>query len=204
MRTPASGAVLGSYLDRLVAGTLAPAVHIDLVDAVQSSGSAALEARLEAYQKARAADTLATAFRPGLITGGDARRGREVYVENVAAQCSRCHSLRGRGADVGPNLSSIGTTLSREQLLEALIDPNARIAPGFGTVSLKLRNGQQVDGTLRDETDTHLAVMTGTLQRIAKTDVADRTNPISAMPPMGLLLKPREIRDLVEFLSTLK
>jgi quinoprotein glucose dehydrogenase len=47
-------------------------------------------------------------------------------------------------------------------------------------------------------------LMAGTLQRIAKTDIADRTNPVSAMPPMGLILKPREIRDLVEFLSTLK
>jgi hypothetical protein len=41
-------------------------------------------------------------------------------------------------------------------------------------------------------------------QRIAKTDIASRTNPVSAMPPMGSLLKPTEIRDLVEFLSRLK
>jgi hypothetical protein len=41
-------------------------------------------------------------------------------------------------------------------------------------------------------------------RRIAKTEIAQRTNPVSAMPPMGALLKPREIRDLLAGLSTLK
>nr|MBA2603449.1 hypothetical protein [Acidobacteriota bacterium] len=59
----------------------------------------------------------------------------------------------------------------------------------------------------REETDTHVVVLTGTPpvpQQIAKAEIAERTNPVSAMPPMGLLLKPREIRDIVEYLSTLK
>jgi putative heme-binding domain-containing protein len=108
---------------------------------------------------------------------------------------------------VGPNLSNIAATLTREQLLDSLIEPNKRIAPGYGTVGVTLRNGQRVDGTLREETDTHVVLMTGDPQverRIAKTDIAERTNPVSAMPPFGLILKPREIRDLVAFLSVLK
>jgi putative heme-binding domain-containing protein len=108
---------------------------------------------------------------------------------------------------VGPNLSTIGATLSREQLLEALLEPNARIAPGFGTVGVTLKNGQRVDGTLREETDTHVVLLVGTPpaeRRIPKAEIADRTNPVSAMPPFGLILKPREIRDLVEFLSVLR
>ena len=199
--------LLASYLDQLEAGTLAPEVRIDLVDAIQSSGSTQLEARLEAYRTARSADSLATAFRDALLTGGDSRRGREVYTDHAAAGCPRCHSMFGRGADVGPELTRIGTTLRREQLLEALLEPNARIAPGFGTVAIKLKSGQQIDGMLREETDTHVVVMAGTPpveRRIAKTDIAERTNPVSAMPPMGLLLKPREIRDLVAFLGMLK
>ena len=198
---------LGAYFEQLVAGTLPSEVHIDLVDAMQATGSTLFASRLEAYQKARSAESLVAAFRSGLLTGGDTDRGGQVYTDNAASQCSRCHTLRGRGADVGPNLSTVGATLTREQLLEALIEPNARISPGFGTVSFKLRNGRQVDGTLRDETDTHVVVTTGTAaveERIAKSDIAERTNAVSAMPPMGLILKPREVRDVVQYLSTLK
>jgi hypothetical protein len=49
--------------------------------------------------------------------------------------------------------------------------------------------------------------MTGTPpaeRRIEKSEIAERTNPVSAMPPMGALLKPRELRDLVAFLGMLK
>ena len=47
-------------------------------------------------------------------------------------------------------------------MLEALTAPNARVAPGFGLVNIALRNGQQVSGTLRDDTVTHVVVMVGT------------------------------------------
>ena len=92
-------------------------------------------------------------------------------------------------------------------ILESLLEPSARIAPGYGTVGITLKNGTRVDGTLRDETDTLVVLMAGTPpaeQRIAKTDIAERTNPVSAMPPVGLIVKPREVRDLVAYLSTLK
>jgi putative heme-binding domain-containing protein len=207
LKTTAAYQLLGRYVDQLVAGKLAPELQIDLVDAVQSGESQSLHARLESYQKAREAETLLDAFRPALLRGGQPLRGREVYTDNAAAGCPRCHSLGGRGADVGPNLTNIGSTLQREQILQALLEPNARIAPGFGMVSMKLKNGQQVDGTLREDTDTHVVIVAGTPpveQRIARTDIASRTDPVSAMPPVGQLLKPKEIRDLVEFLSRLK
>ncbi len=207
LKTADSRRLLGTYLDELGAGTLAPELQVDLLDAVQTDAAPPLVARLEAYQKSKKADSLVAAFRGALASGGDARRGQRVVTENPAAECTRCHSIGGRGADVGPNLSNIGSVLTREQLLASLIEPNARIAPGYGTVGVTLRGGQRVDGTLREETDTHLVLMVGdppAERRIAKADVAERTDPISAMPPFGLILKPREIRDLVEFLSLLK
>ena len=127
--------------------------------------------------------------------------------QNPLAECTRCHAIRGRGADVGPELSKIGATLTRDQLFEALVEPNKRIPPGFGTVGVTLKNGDRVDGTLKDETDTEIVVVTGTPatpRRLKKSDIAERTDPVSAMPPLGLLLKPREVRDLIEFLSGLR
>jgi quinoprotein glucose dehydrogenase len=207
LRSAESRRLLGAYLDDLEAGRLASELQVDLVEAVRADGAAALETRLEAFQQARGAHTLVDALRPALLAGGDARRGQQVAFQHPAAECSRCHTLKGQGSDVGPDLTRIGSILTREQLLEALVEPNARIAPGYGTVTVTLRSGEVVSGTLREETDTELVLVTGdppALRRVSTAEIAQRTDPVSAMPPMGLLLTPREIRDLVEFMSTLK
>jgi putative membrane-bound dehydrogenase-like protein len=207
LKSVESRRLLDTYLDDVTAGRLVPELQVDLIDAVQADGSEALTRRLDAYQKSKDADTLVKAFREGFLRGGDARRGRQVMIQNPAAECSRCHALRGSGADVGPDLTRIGATLTREQLLESLAEPNARIAPGFGMVAVTLRDGQRVEGTLRGETDTEVSLLAGTPaveRKIPKADIAERSNPISAMPPLGLILKPRDVRDIVEFLSTLK
>lgn len=199
--------LLLSYLDRIGTGEVPVAVQLDIVDAAQSSGSAALKARLDAYRQARSAETLALAFRDTLVAGGDAKQGRRIFSENPAAACTRCHTVGNEGSDVGPNLTRIGATLSREILLQALVEPNARIAPGFGMVDVTLRNGERVSGTLREETGAELVLLSGTPaaeRRIPKTEIASRTNPVSAMPPAGQILKLRDVRDLVEYLSGLK
>ena len=199
--------LLRRYTDTLIAGRLAPELQIDLLDAVQEDGSAELQAQIDAFVRVRQADSLVTAFRDGLLRGGTARAGREVFAQNPTAECTRCHAVRGRGSDVGPDLSRIGSVLSREQLLESLVDPSARIAPGYGLVGITLRDGTRVDGMLREEDATQLTLMVGTPaieRRIPKADIAERTDPVSAMPPLGLLLEPREVRALVEYLASLK
>jgi putative heme-binding domain-containing protein len=199
--------VLGSFLDELEKGTVPVAAQLDLVDAVQASGAPALTSRLEAYQKARGADSLLTAFRPALLAGGNPNAGRTLFLEQPAAQCSRCHSLRGGGSDVGPTLNQVGVRLSSEQILQSLLEPSAVVAPGYGIVTLTLKSGDKVSGMLKRDTETAVVLSVGdppVERTIARSEIVSRTDPISAMPPMGAILKPREIRDIVAFLGTLK
>jgi quinoprotein glucose dehydrogenase len=107
---------------------------------------------------------------------------------------------------VGPPLDGIASRLGRTDLLEALVSPSARIAPGFGAVAVTLRNGQRVEGVLHEETETMVTVEDGAnvRHRLEKSAIASRTNLPSAMPPMGALLTPVEIRDVIEYLGTLK
>ena len=207
LKSPESRQVLQGYVDQLNAGTLPAELQVDLLEAVQADGSEALAKGLETYRTAKKADTLVQAFAEALSKGGDFRGGQRVVTDNPAAECTRCHTIRGRGSDVGPDLTRIGSTLTRPQLVESLLAPNARIAPGFGVVSITLKNGDKADGTLRSETDTEVVLLTGTPpveRKIAKADIASRTDPVSAMPPLGLILKPREVRDLVEFLAGMR
>ncbi len=45
--------------------------------------------------------------------------------------CSACHDLEGSEADIGPDLAGIAGRMSREAIMEAILDPNAEIAEGY-------------------------------------------------------------------------
>jgi quinoprotein glucose dehydrogenase len=70
-----------------------------------------------------------------LLEGGVAARGRELFLHHGGAECLRCHRLAGLGGVVGPPLDGIAGRLSRRELAEALVRPDARIAPGFAAPS---------------------------------------------------------------------
>ena len=110
------------------------------------------------------------------------------------------------GGNAGPRLNGVATRLSRPQLLEALINPSARLAPGYGTVTLQLKNGKTISGVLEEETKGSLVVKAGDQGKevVPKDQIAKRTNAASSMPEMRYILSKKEIRDVVSFLSTLK
>jgi putative heme-binding domain-containing protein len=142
----------------------------------------------------------------GSLLGGDPNRGARIFYGNQTAQCIRCHAYGDYGGSAGPRLNGVASRLTREQILESLIEPSARIAPGFGTVSLELTNGKKVNGILQEEKSNGLLIKIGdkpdTL--IVKENISKRTDGMSSMPPMRFLLTKKEIRDLVSFLATMK
>ncbi|HMB93080.1 MAG TPA: HEAT repeat domain-containing protein, partial [Rhodothermales bacterium] len=200
LQTTEANAVLEAQLDQLVAGTLRPEIQLDVMEAVDSSGSAPLTTRLEQYREARPDDDLVAVYREAL-EGGDPREGAQIFYRNESAQCVRCHAVGDYGGGVGPNLLGIGSVLSREQLLESLVDPSARIAPGYGIETVTLENGQTLSGTVRQETASQLIMLVDEEERrIDKAEIAQRQHAPSSMPPMGSVLTRRQLRDLVAFL----
>ena len=121
--------------------------------------------------------------------------------------CVRCHKVAGRGGDVGPELSKIAKEKDRKYLLESIIDPNRAIAKNFESVMLRTDDGVVISGVLKRETDDSIQVMTaeGRLLDIDKQIVEARKKGRSAMPEdLHKRLTPLELRDLIEYLSTLK
>jgi putative heme-binding domain-containing protein len=207
-KVPGNEAVqaLGRIADRLPTGKLDPGVQLDLLEAMQATKADAMQQRLDQLKVGRDLSNVGTAFPEALRAGGSLIRGRQVALQHPAAQCGRCHAIGESTAEVGPKLVGVGTRLTRQQLLEALISPSARLAPGYGQVTVTLKNGQKLEGTLRDESATTIAIQDTTrgLQQVQVDDIAGRTNGVSAMPPMNQLLTPREIRDVVEYLASLR
>lgn len=179
-------------------------LNLELGEAIQATKSAELVQQFKAANAKSSTDTLRASF-AGALLGGNADRGEHIFYSHQTAQCIRCHSLGDRGGNAGPRLNGVANRISRQQLLEALIDPSARLAPGYGMVTLELSNGKKRSGILQGENAEWLKVKIGSNPDtvIYKKDVAMRKDAASSMPPMRLLLTKKEIRDVVSFLSTL-
>jgi putative heme-binding domain-containing protein len=192
-------------LGKFEKGSLPAELSLELSEALDSTKSAPLITRYKDISKKMSPDTLMGAY-AGSLLGGDAHQGARIFYQHQAAQCIRCHAVGDYGGNAGPRLSGVAGRISREQILEALVNPSARLAPGFGTVRLDLMNGKQVSGILQGENNKSIMVKVGDKPdtTVSKTDVTNRVNATSSMPPMRYILTKREMRDVVAFLSTLK
>ena len=208
-------AALGTWLDKLVAGTVPAEMQLDLIEAAQARVNsnrrsyAPLKDKLAAYdRKARDGVEKDPLSRYREVThGGDADKGKEIVLNNAAVYCVRCHKLSGVGGEVGPELTLIAKEKNRDYLLESIVDPNKAIAKGFESVILSLADGRTVSGVLRSKTDKEYVIVDaeGKVTKVPKDDV-DREKPDkSAMPDdLHKKLTKRELRDVIEFLAGLK
>lgn len=205
LRSEHAERVLDGLLAKFGEGRLSPEIHLELSEAIDSIGSQTLKSRYQEISSKLSPDSLKAAYRSALV-GGDVAKGSNIFFRDQTAQCMRCHSYDDRGGNAGPRLNGVAARLTPEQLLEALIDPSARIAPGFGIVSLELKNGKSIAGILQEEKENSLVLKIGEKPdtTVNKADIARRTSAPSSMPPMGYLLTKRQIRDLMSFLTTLK
>ncbi|HRO47297.1 HEAT repeat domain-containing protein [Agriterribacter sp.] len=189
----------------MAAGKLSPDLYLELGEAIDSIGVTDLKTKYKTITQKFSPDEQIASY-AGSLYGGDITKGRAVFFRNQNAQCMRCHSYDDRGGNAGPRLNGIAGRISRQQLLESLINPGARLAPGYGIVSLELKNGTSLSGILEAEDKTSLTLKMGgePLRVIKKDQIAKRTNAPSSMPDMKLILSKKEIRDVVSFLATMK
>lgn len=203
LRHPAAVAVLQQCFDRLDKGEFGAVLHLDLFEAAAKHDDAALRARLVKREQQDGQSGPLGAWL-ACREGGDSKAGRAVFHDLEATRCTRCHSLGGTGGNAGPMLDGIGKKLTRDQLLEALITPSARIAEGFGTVTLETKDGDTFVGVVTKEQNGKVTIVSasGESNDVPSADISKRTPmAASAMPPMGGALNRRQIRDLIEFLS---
>jgi quinoprotein glucose dehydrogenase len=194
--------ILTQLVEKMETKPLSPKIRLELNEAVVATGSSELKARLDALTPSESGIKEYL----DLLYGGDSGAGYGTFFYNGTAQCTRCHAINGDGGKVGPDLSHIASTISREQILEAIVDPSARLAPGFGSISVRLKGGQTVYGVLLSENAEEIVLRTSEAEpmHIPLARIERRDNLPSSMPPFGEELTKREIRDLVEYLAGMK
>lgn len=208
--------VLAKWLDDAATGSVPAELRLDVTEAARERLAvknlklhAALKDKLTAVEKAAKANEKKDplAVHRDVLAGGDADRGRNVFLNSAAVYCQRCHKLDGQGGDVGPVLNGVAKEKTREYLLEAILTPNKDIAKGYESVLLTLADGRTISGVLRAKDAKGYTVVTaeGKVIAVAKDDVDGEKPDKSAMPDdLAKKLTKRELRDVVEFLAGLK
>ncbi|MBE2286115.1 MAG: PQQ-dependent sugar dehydrogenase [Prosthecobacter sp.] len=144
-----------------------------------------------------------------LAAKGDAKRGSElVSMTGKMAACLACHIINGSGRDFGPDLSKVGSRLSREQILESIHQPSKVISKGYETWMLTLKDGGAQTGFVVNPGDAAvtLKIPTGQPQTFARDQIRSQKVLPASLMPEGLLqaMTEQEAADLIAFLASLK
>jgi putative heme-binding domain-containing protein len=110
----------------------------------------------------------------------DASKGEAVFTAN----CAACHSIKGQGGIIGPQLDGVGNR-GADRLFEDILDPNRNVDSHFRLHQITLRDGSAFAGFVRGEAGQTILLVdaTGTEHRVAKGDIAeDKEMPQSIMP----------------------
>jgi len=136
---------------------------------------------------------------------GNPVAGKAVYESKGA--CANCHSIRGQGGSMGPDLTDIGRRRGLKYLEESLVNPEAEVANRYRAIRVATTSGQTISGTRLNEDDVSIQLRDdkGNLRSFLKENVKEiRRDKPSLMPAYGTALGKKEIEDLLAYLSSLR
>ncbi|MBL69783.1 MAG: hypothetical protein CMO74_15290 [Verrucomicrobiales bacterium] len=132
--------------------------------------------------------------------------GERIFHHTKIATCGKCHQVNERGIRVGPDLTHIGRGMSRERLLESILQPNKEISPYLRTWVITMDDGKVHSGIAMrrgGNAEVYLGI-DGRETRLDKRRIKSKIESNHSLMPTGLALTltPGELRDLLAFLLT--
>jgi putative heme-binding domain-containing protein len=142
---------------------------------------------------------------------GNAARGEALFKATAKndAQCARCHTVRGVGGNIGPDLSMIGKKGSKENLYDSLLTPSKAIADQYLQWKVNTLDEKSVTGLLVEESATSLTLRDANGKdhtfAVKDLDGGKQKSLVSIMPDnLVATLTEEELVDMVEYMMTLK
>ena len=150
-----------------------------------------------------------TAAANSSTSNDSAESGRRAFFHTNGAGCYKCHTVGGRGGQVGPDLTVIARTMSRQKLAESILEPSKEISPQFTTWAIETTAGKVLTGMLLGEEvngDLRLGNNLGEVFFVPFKEIESRTPLKTSIMPEKLheSMTADEFRDLVAYLETLK
>ena len=137
---------------------------------------------------------------------GDVVRGATAF--RTTAACAKCHKVRGEGKEVGPDLSEIGSKLSREALYVGVVDPSAGINHGYESYAIVLEDGNVLTGILVSETERSITIKNAEaiVQEFSRDQIVEMVRQSVSLMPADLtkIMTVEQLVDVVEYMTTLK
>ena len=137
---------------------------------------------------------------------GDLPNGRIVFFST--GTCHKCHVVDGMGREIGPNLTEIGSKLSREAMFESVLYPSAGISHNFEAWTAVLTSGTTINGMLISNTDEEVSIKSedALVHAIKKSDIEELVKQKISMMPADLqkTMTTQELADVTEYMLSLK
>jgi cytochrome c oxidase cbb3-type subunit III len=134
---------------------------------------------------------------------GDAEHGRELFYG--AGGCNACHSIRGKGGLIAPDLTNSGGTLTAPELRESIEKPSERITAGFEAVDVHLKGGRDLQGVAKNESTYSLQLLdkSGKLHLLNRSEIASIARSQKSLMPddVAQRLGPDGVKDVIAFLA---
>ncbi|HOA38860.1 MAG TPA: c-type cytochrome, partial [Flavihumibacter sp.] len=136
---------------------------------------------------------------------GDAQNGKKLFIQQG---CVACHSVEKGQALKGPFMGQIGSIMTKKQIAESILKPNASISQGFSTVQIITNNNEILQGFVTGESNGKITLrdITGSMKVVDSKNIKSRKELTTSMMPTGLAnaLSLKEFADLVTYLSKQK
>ena len=136
---------------------------------------------------------------------GNPANGRKYFMQQG---CNTCHTLDKGEAMKGPFMGQIGSIMTRKQIAESILKPNASISQGFATVLVETKDGKSVQGFVTGESADKITLrdITGSVHVIPVKNIKSRKEMKFSMMPEGMAnaLSYEEFASLITFLSQQK
>lgn len=137
---------------------------------------------------------------------GDPSRGEKQY--RSKGDCARCHTVKGRGGALGPDLTDIGARRSTAYLRESLLDPDAAMPEGFMQVELTTQDGRRFMGVrlAEDTFSIQIRDLSGQFRSFFRSELEqlNKQPGKSPMPSYRQLFSGRELNDMIAYLHSLR
>jgi putative heme-binding domain-containing protein len=136
---------------------------------------------------------------------GNPALGKSIFEQQG---CRACHSIEPGEAMKGPYMGQIGSIMTREQIAESILKPDASISQGFATVMVETKSKKTYVGFITEESAEKIVIrnIVGQAFTLPASDIASRREMENSMMPEGLAnaLSYEEFASLITYLSQQK